>query len=152
MPVLISQVVSYAVLSIVGLFTGVGIIAYIIGAVVALVTGGFFGIKNIEEKIKQSVAEKAKEQIKEKQQAFVDGIAQAVQKTMDDNMYKTTKDKLDINVNQYEQLLNDTNNSMTADVNIIEYQIAKKETMLKDNEFIANELQRYETCFDAQQK
>lgn len=151
MPVLISQVVSYAVLSIVGLFTGVGIIAYIIGAVVALVTGGYFGKKNIEEKVKQTVAEKAKEQIKEKQHAFVDGIAQSVQKTMDDNMYKTVKDKLDTNVNQYEQLLNDTNNSMTADVNTIETQIAKKKTMLKDNELIANELQRYETCFETQQ-
>ena len=42
-------------------------------------------------------------------------------------------------------------NSMTADVNTIETQIAKKETMLKDNELIANELQRYETCFETQQ-
>ena len=140
LPSVISQIVAYVVVSIVALFTPVGLPAYIVGAVIATLVGGGFGTTKIEKKVKKAIGDKATAEITNQQQAFVDGITQGLQQTAD-KIYEAAKSNLYTPVNQYKQLLSEANSNMTAEGKTIGNQIALKKAMQKDNTLIADNLE-----------
>ena len=136
-----AQLVAGIVLGIASLFTPVGLPAFIIGAVIASLTGAGWSLLSIKKQIKKKIAEKTKEtlQSEDKKQEILLRIKEAVSKILN-NVQKEVDDAVDTDINSYQKLLDDAKTKYSKDNSLIQNKLNLYKELIKVIEPLADKL------------
>ena len=145
---LATSLVGSIILLIVSLFTPIGWTAIIITWIVSALVGGTIAGKNVESRVKKSIAVKMNEELTRQQESVAANIGTAVEEVLD-KVQTAVCDGLNAPVNQYEKLLDEARSAVNSESSDLQSRLAKYTSLRKENTTLANDLDSFAQSINA---
>ena len=136
---LVATIIGNVILLIVGLFTPVGLSAYIITYIVGTLIGGVFVVSNIESQIKKKISEKMYDELSKQQQSISTNIGNTVGDILN-KIHKAVEDGLNAPVLQCKKILSEAQNVVNSESASIKNRVVTYTNLRKENLDLANEM------------
>ncbi len=139
---LVTTLVGGIVLGIVSLFTPVGIPALIITWIVSAITGGIWGLKGLEGRVREAISKKLHEQLTQSQEDMVANIGNSVGEVIQ-KIQQSVKDELDTPVRQYNELLNETERITSSESTELTQQMETYRNLKRENSSLEEDMEDF---------
>ncbi|MBR1838628.1 MAG: dynamin family protein [Bacteroidaceae bacterium] len=138
-PNLIAQLTSILVLTIVSFFTPVGFPLYVIGGIVAAISGGIWGLNNLAGKAKEQIAEQSRDGIYKNVEEIVKGISSKVQEIVD-TISNVIKESINEPISEYQALVDEAKKNVESDDVTLQKRVDELKSLRESNNKLEEDL------------